>query len=94
MCVDGSACRMQVYLVGDPAQLPATVMSERAVAHGYTRSMFQRLQAIGHPVQASPSCPSISLCSHLWAQYPISLCTAWLTTWRGKLHIPFYTAHD
>ena len=37
------------------------VMSERAVAHGYTRSMFQRLQAIGHPVQASPSCPCICL---------------------------------
>ena len=44
---------MQVYLVGDPAQLPATVMSERAVAHGYTRSMFQRLQAVGHPVKVS-----------------------------------------
>jgi len=50
---------VQVYLVGDPAQLPATVMSERAVAHGYTRSMFQRLQAVGHPVQVC-SCPSLA----------------------------------
>ena len=41
----------QVYLVGDPVQLPATVMSSRAVEHGYERSMFQRLQMAGHPVQ-------------------------------------------
>ena len=42
-----------MYLVGDPVQLPATVMSSRAVEHGYERSMFQRLQMAGHPVQVS-----------------------------------------
>ena len=61
--IDGGACHVQMYLVGDPAQLPATVMSERAVAHGYTRSMFQRLQASGHPVQASLYCPCVSCAS-------------------------------
>ncbi|KAK9842012.1 hypothetical protein WJX81_004236 [Elliptochloris bilobata] len=41
----------QVYLVGDPQQLPATVISPRATAHGYNVSLFRRLQANGFPVQ-------------------------------------------
>jgi len=43
---------VQVYLVGDPQQLPATVISPRATAHGYNVSLFRRLQANGFPVQA------------------------------------------
>ena len=76
----GAVCYGQVYLVGDPAQLPATVMSERAVAHGYTRSLFQRLQTIGHPVQvwrpstqmtALPAMPSSrTLCSVILRYQP------------------------
>ncbi|CAL8467911.1 g7449 [Coccomyxa elongata] len=41
----------QVFLVGDPVQLPATVISSRAVQHGYDRSLFKRLQSSGFPVQ-------------------------------------------
>ncbi|KAL4448164.1 hypothetical protein ABPG75_005383 [Micractinium tetrahymenae] len=40
----------QVYLVGDPVQLPATVMSQRALAQGYSESLFKRLQTAGYPV--------------------------------------------
>lgn len=40
-----------MYLVGDPQQLPATVISPRATAHGYNVSLFRRLQANGFPVQ-------------------------------------------
>lgn len=40
----------QVYLVGDPVQLPATVLSGRAVEHHYDMSMFKRLQIAGYPV--------------------------------------------
>ena len=36
---------------GDPVQLPATVISARALAAGYDGSLFRRLQAAGHPVQ-------------------------------------------
>lgn len=43
-----------MYLVGDPVQLPATVISSRAVEHGYDKSLFKRLQSSGFPVQASP----------------------------------------
>jgi senataxin len=42
-------CRRAV-LVGDPAQLPATVISAAAAARGYAGSMFARLAAAGHPV--------------------------------------------
>ena len=42
---------VQVFLVGDPIQLPATVISKRAVSHGYDVSLFKRLQAAGYPVQ-------------------------------------------
>ncbi|KAK9812831.1 hypothetical protein WJX72_004417 [[Myrmecia] bisecta] len=41
----------QVYLVGDPVQLPATVISKRAVSFGYDVSLFKRLQSSGYPVQ-------------------------------------------
>lgn len=34
----------QVYLVGDPVQLPATVISSRAQDHSYDCSLFKRLQ--------------------------------------------------
>ncbi|PRW45131.1 putative helicase MAGATAMA 3 [Chlorella sorokiniana] len=40
----------QVYLVGDPVQLPATVMSQRALGQGYSESLFKRLQTAGYPV--------------------------------------------
>jgi superfamily I DNA and/or RNA helicase len=36
--------------VGDPQQLPATVMSQAAKAVGYDRSAFARLQGLGHTV--------------------------------------------
>lgn len=42
---------VQVYLVGDPIQLPATVISKRAVSYGYDVSLFKRLQQAGYPVQ-------------------------------------------
>lgn len=41
----------QVYLVGDPNQLPATVISSRAVQYGYNHSLFSRLQRAGYPVE-------------------------------------------
>lgn len=44
------AC-VQVFLVGDPIQLPATVISKRAVSFGYDVSLFKRLQTAGYPVQ-------------------------------------------
>uniref|UniRef100_A0A7S0WSL5 Helicase ATP-binding domain-containing protein n=1 Tax=Chlamydomonas leiostraca TaxID=1034604 RepID=A0A7S0WSL5_9CHLO len=41
----------QVYLVGDPVQLPATVISSRAQDAAYDCSMFKRLQGGGYPVK-------------------------------------------
>lgn len=41
----------QVFLIGDPVQLPATVISTRATEHQYDKSMFKRLQVAGYPVQ-------------------------------------------
>lgn len=41
----------QVYLVGDPVQLPATVISETALEHNYEMSLFKRLQMSNYPVQ-------------------------------------------
>jgi hypothetical protein len=41
----------QVYLVGDPVQLPATVMSQRALLVGYSESLFKRFQEADYPVQ-------------------------------------------
>lgn len=37
--------------MGDPVQLPATVLSGRADKHGYSTSLFKRLQTSGFPVQ-------------------------------------------
>ena len=36
-------------LVGDPRQLPATVLSRTAIAMGYSRSLFARLMDAGYP---------------------------------------------
>ncbi|KAL3616777.1 putative helicase MAGATAMA 3 [Castilleja foliolosa] len=41
----------QVFLVGDPVQLPATVISSVAEKHGYGMSLFKRFQKAGYPVQ-------------------------------------------
>ena len=40
----------QVFLVGDPVQLPATVISKEAMDLGLDRSLFQRLQEQDFPV--------------------------------------------
>jgi hypothetical protein len=40
----------QVVLVGDPQQLPATILSEAAKSVAMERSLFERLQAQGCPV--------------------------------------------
>ncbi|PSS19095.1 Helicase [Actinidia chinensis var. chinensis] len=40
----------QVYLVGDPVQLPATVISPVAEKFGYGMSLFKRFQRAGYPV--------------------------------------------
>eukprot|EP00850_Spirogloea_muscicola_P001467 SM000005S17264 [mRNA] locus=s5:1111561:1129649:+ [translate_table: standard] len=44
------AARAQCIMVGDPKQLPATVLSQSASKLDYDRSMFERLQVGGHPV--------------------------------------------
>ncbi|PKA53953.1 putative helicase MAGATAMA 3 [Apostasia shenzhenica] len=41
----------QVFLVGDPVQLPATVISPTAERYGYGTSLFKRFQEAGFPVQ-------------------------------------------
>ena len=41
---------LQVYMIGDPVQLPATVISKRAVSFDYDVSLFKRLQSAGYPV--------------------------------------------
>ncbi|KAH9752048.1 putative helicase MAGATAMA 3 [Citrus sinensis] len=41
----------QVFLVGDPVQLPATVISPVAEHLGYGTSLFKRLQRAGYPVK-------------------------------------------
>ncbi|XP_058098948.1 probable helicase MAGATAMA 3 isoform X3 [Magnolia sinica] len=41
----------QVFLVGDPVQLPATVISSTAEKMGYGMSLFKRFQKAGYPVQ-------------------------------------------
>ena len=40
----------RVVLVGDPQQLPATVLSREAKRLGLGRSLFERLQRSAHPV--------------------------------------------
>ena len=39
-----------MFLIGDPVQLPATVISKRAVSFNYDVSLFKRLQTAGYPV--------------------------------------------
>ncbi|CAM6083570.1 unnamed protein product [Calypogeia fissa] len=41
----------QMLLVGDPNQLQAMVTSKISKASGYDKSLFDRLQALGHPFQ-------------------------------------------
>lgn len=40
----------RVYLVGDPNQLPATVLSARASEYSYSKSLFKRLMLAGYPI--------------------------------------------
>ncbi|XP_008218818.1 PREDICTED: probable helicase MAGATAMA 3 isoform X2 [Prunus mume] len=40
----------QVFLIGDPVQLPATVISPIAAEFGYGMSLFERFQRAGYPV--------------------------------------------
>ncbi|XP_034220367.1 probable helicase MAGATAMA 3 isoform X10 [Prunus dulcis] len=40
----------QVFLIGDPVQLPATVISPIAAKFGYGMSLFERFQRAGYPV--------------------------------------------
>jgi hypothetical protein len=49
-CLQGFPEIPVLALVGDPKQLPATVISQEAVRCGYNRSLFERLQACGLPV--------------------------------------------
>ncbi|KAK2400622.1 P-loop containing nucleoside triphosphate hydrolase superfamily protein [Trifolium repens] len=41
----------KVFLVGDPAQLPATVISDLAKNYGYGTSLFERLMQAGYPIK-------------------------------------------
>jgi senataxin len=41
----------QAYLVGDPSQLPATVISSSAVKQGYNMGLFSRMMRAAYPVQ-------------------------------------------
>ena len=41
----------RAFLIGDPAQLPATVLSARAARAGYERSLFARLAAAGRAAE-------------------------------------------
>ncbi|XVE94014.1 hypothetical protein REPUB_Repub01dG0243700 [Reevesia pubescens] len=45
-----SGCK-QVFLIGDPVQLPATVISPVAEKYGYGTSLFKRFQRAGYPVK-------------------------------------------
>lgn len=52
--------------MGDPVQLPATVISDRADKHGYSTSLFKRLQTSGFPVQVGvwpPTLQGTKVCS-------------------------------
>ncbi|EPS61531.1 hypothetical protein M569_13264, partial [Genlisea aurea] len=40
----------QLFLVGDPRQLPATVISQTAQKSGYGMSLFERLQMANYPI--------------------------------------------
>jgi senataxin len=41
----------RLVLIGDPMQLPATVISTHAARHGYDRSLFERLTRAGMPAR-------------------------------------------
>lgn len=43
--------RCRCVLVGDPQQLPATVLSQRSKELAFDRSLFQRLQLAGWPTK-------------------------------------------
>lgn len=72
-------CFAQVFLVGDPVQLPATVISSRAIQHGYDTSLFKRLQSSGFPVQACTQPPCKSTSVHL-GDHALSI-TQYHLTW-------------
>ena len=60
-CSITSSSHLQVYLVGDPVQLPATVISSRAIEFNYDNSLFKRLQLAGYPVKViGTRCQAIS----------------------------------
>jgi hypothetical protein len=60
ICGGGGGGVFKCVLVGDPQQLPATVLSRVAEEHLYGRSLFERLQAAGHqPLLLSVSILSI-----------------------------------
>ncbi len=40
----------RIVIVGDPRQLPATLMSENKAKTRFERSLFERLSDAGHPV--------------------------------------------
>lgn len=48
----------QVVLVGDPKQLPPTVLSRAAEASNLAQSLFERLQQVCLPDLAFPNRPS------------------------------------
>lgn len=52
----------QVYLVGDPVQLPATVFSQRAVEANFQQSLFKRLQDACYPVHVLQACTQNFVC--------------------------------
>ena len=56
-----------MFLVGDPVQLPATVISGRADKHGYSTSLFKRLQTSGFPVQVTAA---------IWAPCSLAMCAS------------------
>ncbi|KAI8556499.1 hypothetical protein RHMOL_Rhmol05G0257700 [Rhododendron molle] len=45
----------QLFLVGDPVQLPATVISPIAEKFGYGMSLFKRFQRAGYQIRSFPS---------------------------------------
>ncbi|KAE9447866.1 hypothetical protein C3L33_20240, partial [Rhododendron williamsianum] len=45
----------QLFLVGDPVQLPATVISPIAEKFGYGTSLFKRFQRAGYQIRSFPS---------------------------------------
>jgi AAA domain len=55
MLAPGGRC----VLVGDPKQLPATVISSAAGRARLTQSLFERLQRVRRPSVRLPACPSV-----------------------------------